>query len=165
MYGFADDHTASKCFKPTPALEAKSIAELEQFATQANDWMNSNKLNMNSSKTEHIIFGSAPQLRKLSKDKINICGHKIKRQSTIRYLGVYLDENLTFKHHIKIKCRTALLSFFRIKNIRKLLTQDATETLVLSLVISQLDYCNVILYGISNCDIAKLQRIQNMCAN
>jgi len=57
-----------------------------------------------------------------------------------------------------------MLSFFRIKNIRKFLTQDATETLVLSLVISHLDYCNVILYGISKCDIAKLQRIQNMCA-
>ena len=57
-----------------------------------------------------------------------------------------------------------MLSFFRIQNIRKFPTQDATETLVLSLVISHLDYCNVILYGISNCDIAKLQRIQNMCA-
>ena len=57
-----------------------------------------------------------------------------------------------------------MLNFFRIKNIRKYLTQDATETLVLSLVISHLDYCNVVLFGISDCDIAKLQRIQNMCA-
>lgn len=89
VYDFADDHTASKCFKPTPALETESIAELEEFATQANDWMNSNKLKMNSLKTEHIIFGSAPQLRKLSKDEINICGDEIKRQNTIRYLGAF----------------------------------------------------------------------------
>ena len=58
----------------------------------------------------------------------------------------------------------AMINFFRIKNLRKYLTQDATETLVLSLVISHLDYCNVILFGISDCDIAKFQRIQNMCS-
>ena len=57
-----------------------------------------------------------------------------------------------------------MLNFFKIKSIRKYLTRDATETLVLTLVISHLDYCNVILYGISDCDLAKLQRFQNMCA-
>jgi hypothetical protein len=34
----------------------------------------------------------------------------------------------------------------------------------LSLVISHLDYCNAILYGISHCEIQKMQRIHNMCA-
>lgn len=57
-----------------------------------------------------------------------------------------------------------MLNFFRIKNIRNYLTKEATETLILSLVISHLDYCNVILYGIPDKDIYKLQRIQNMCA-
>ncbi len=57
-----------------------------------------------------------------------------------------------------------MLNFFKIKSIRKYLTEDATETLVLSLVISHLDYCNVILYGIPDSDLSKLQRIQNMCA-
>ena len=57
-----------------------------------------------------------------------------------------------------------LLTFFKIWSIRKYLTQDATATLVLSFVISHLDYCNVVLYGISDCELAKLQRIQNMCA-
>ena len=32
------------------------------------------------------------------------------------------------------------------------------------LVISHLDYCKVILYGISQTELAKLQHIQNMCA-
>ena len=57
-----------------------------------------------------------------------------------------------------------MLNYFKIKSIRKYLTKEATETLVLSLVISHLDYCNVILYGISQNEIGKLQRIQNMCA-
>ena len=57
-----------------------------------------------------------------------------------------------------------MFNFLRIKNIRKYLTKEATEILVLSLVISHLDYCNGILFGVPKCDIKKMQRIQNMCA-
>ena len=57
-----------------------------------------------------------------------------------------------------------MLSYFKIKSVRKYLTKEATEVLCLSLIISHLDYCNVILYGISHTELAKLQRIQNMCA-
>ena len=44
------------------------------------------------------------------------------------------------------------------------MSKEDTETLVLSLVISHLDYCNAILFGISQSELSKLQRIQNMCA-
>ena len=67
----------------------------------------------------------------------------------IIYLGAFRDETLTFKEHVERKCRTAMLYFFRIKSIRKYLTKAATEILVLSLIVSHLDYCNLILYGIA----------------
>ena len=38
------------------------------------------------------------------------------------------------------------------------------ETLVLSTVMSHLDYCNAILCDLPNTDISQLQAIQNMCA-
>ena len=110
------------------------------------------------------MFGSCPQLNKCTTEEITVCGDKIKSQSSIRYLGAFLDETLNFKEHVKRKCRTAMLNYFKIKSIRKYLTKDATEILVLSLVISPLDYCNVILYGIAQKYLDKLQRIQNMCA-
>ena len=53
-----------------------------------------------------------------------------------------------------------MLDYFKIKSIRKFLTKEATEILVLS-VISDLDYCNVILYGITQEELGKLQCIQN----
>lgn len=57
-----------------------------------------------------------------------------------------------------------MLYYFKIKSIRKYLSKEATETLLLSLVISHLDHCNIILYGIAKKELMKLQRIQNMCA-
>ena len=126
--------------------------------------MNNNKLKMNTKKTKFILFGSRAQLNKCNTKEINIAGDTVGSVNCIRYLGAGLDSSLNLKHHVKMKCRTAMLNYLRIKSIRKYLTQDAAETLVLTLVISHLDYCNVILYGIAECDINKMQRIQSMCA-
>jgi hypothetical protein len=164
IFGFADDHTANIRFQPTKRNEENAIQELSNCARVINDWMNGNKLKMNSSKTEYIMFGSRQQLSKCKTKEIDICGDKVKVQKCIRYLGAFLDETLNFKEHVKRKCKSAMFNYFKIKSIRKFLTKEATEILVLSLVISHLDYCNVILYGISQAEIGKLQRIQNMCA-
>ena len=111
------------------------------------------------------MFGSRQQLDNCSTNEILVCGDNIELQNCIRYLGAFLDDTLDFKYHIKRKCQTAMLNYFKIiKSIRKYLTKEATEVLCLSLVISHLDYCNVILYGISQTELAQLQRNQNMCA-
>ena len=53
---------------------------------------------------------------------------------------------------------------YNIRKIRKYLTKDLTVTLVHALVISRLDYCNSILYGLPAYQIVKLQRVQNTAA-
>ena len=89
---------------------------------------------------------------------------KVQRSSVIKYLGTHMDEKLSFKEHITAKCRTAAIKLQRIKAIRQVLTEQATETLVLGTVMSHLDYCNVVLCDLPNTDISWLQAIQNMCA-
>ena len=141
-----------------------AIHELQESAITINDWMKSNKLKMNASKTEFSLFGSRQQLNKCTTNEILFRGDSIKLQNYIRYLSVFLDDSLDFKEHIKRNCQTAMLTYFKIQCIRKYLTKEATEEICLSLDISHLDYCNVILYGISQTELSKLQRIQNMCA-
>ncbi|KAH3693704.1 hypothetical protein DPMN_081144 [Dreissena polymorpha] len=51
-------HTANKRFKPTSfCVERSAIHELERCALVINNRMNENKLKMNASKTEFIVFG------------------------------------------------------------------------------------------------------------
>ena len=67
------------------------------------------------------------------------------------------------KHVIKI-CQTAYFELKRISSIRRFLTEDATETLVTSYILSRLDYCNCILMGAPSCVIQPLQKVQSFTA-
>ena len=64
--------------------------------------------------------------------------------------------------------RSVKLSLFiftiNIRRIRKYLNNDATQTLVHSIVISCLDYCNSLLYKFPVVHMSKLQCIQNSAA-
>ena len=67
---------------------------------------------------------------------LNVNNTEIKLADKIKYLGVLLDWKLNLKQHITSKCQTAMLNIQHIKNIRHLLTQEATEILVLGTVMS-----------------------------
>ena len=135
VYGFADDHTANIRFTPTPSMERKAIQDLQDCTITINNWRNGNKLKMNNSKTEFIMFGSRKQLDKCVTESVVIINDAIPKQKFIRYLGAFLDKTLNLKKHITRKCKTAMLNYFKIKSIRKYLTSEATEILVLSLVV------------------------------
>jgi hypothetical protein len=125
----ADDCIANKKFRPTYIHnEADAIQELEKYGMIINHWMNSNKLKMNTSKTEFIIFGSSKQLDRCSTKRtcISIDGDEIEFEHCIRCLSVYLDKTLHFKEENRRKCRTAIANYLRIKSIRKYLTKEAT---------------------------------------
>ena len=61
-------------------------------------------------------------------------------------------------------CRGAYLRLHNISRIRRILTQDATKTLIQAFVISKLDCRNALLSGVSTNLLRKLQRVQNMAA-
>ena len=63
--------------------------------------------------------------------------------------------------HISNTCKAASM---QIRHIRHLLTTQAAHTLVCSLVLSRLDYCNSLLSGCRQYLLDKLQRVQNATA-
>ena len=127
-------------------------------------WMDQVRLKMNDSKTEFIYFGWPSQLGKCKIDSINVNGESVERTHTTKYLGAHLDSKLDFKQHIKIKCKAAMLNLHRIKAARKHLTRTACNRLVVSLVLSHLDYANSLLGGLPKSSINKMQAVQNMAA-
>ena len=68
------------------------------------------------------------------------------------------------KEHINFICKTAFLEIRRMTTIHHYLTADATKTLVVSLVLSRIDFCNSLLAGLPKSLVGKLQRVQNCAA-
>ena len=62
----------------------------------------------------------------------------------ITFLGAYLGESLNIKAHIANRAKNALFNLYLIKNIRKYITQETAKMLLCSLVLSQLDYLNLL---------------------
>ena len=79
-------------------------------------------------------------------------------------MGVTLDSTLSLHQHVMNVCRVAYLELRRINSIRNLLSVDAVKTLVCSLVLSHLDYCNFLLIGLPQYLIKRLQGVQNAAA-
>ena len=113
---------------------------------------------------EFIYFGGKHQLAKTRRDTININGKTIQCTNKIKYLGGHLDSSLTFKYHIIAKSKAATINIIKIMNIRKYFNQDTCHKLIITLVLSNLDYSNSLLSGLPDSSIKILQKVQNSAA-
>ena len=164
-HGYADDHQLYMAFSPNSLQSQESAIKcMEVCLNEVKLWMLSNKLKMNNDKTEFLIVGSRQQLDKIAFNSIKVGDSTVTAVDNVRDLGAYLDSNLTINKHIEVKCSSAFRALYSLRRIRRYLSREATETLVHSFIFSHLDYCNGLLYGVSDYLIEKMQRIQNMAA-
>ena len=138
------------------------MCDISHCVSEIKTWMDQNRLKMNASKTEFILFGSRKQLAKCITTELDINGNSIPRSEWIHYLGEWMDQHLSFKTHIKIKCKSATFNLFRLCKICSVLTRETANLLALALIISHLDYAIATLNGLPDSDINNMQRIQNM---
>ena len=70
--------------------------------SNVNTWLTANKLTLNSSKTEFMLIGSRQRLVTYdTSPKLIIGGDIIQQVSSVKSLGVHIDENLSWTIHIK----------------------------------------------------------------
>ena len=127
-------------------------------------WMFSNRLKLNSDKTQFIWLGTWQQLQKITIDSITLSGSIVEFQSSVNNLGVKIDSNMTMKDHVLRICHSSFYQLRQLRTIRKLLSMEASMALVHAFVASRLDYCNSLLYGISNELLHRLQSVLRSAA-
>ena len=163
--GYADDHYLRDSFKPSiPDAESKCVKRMETTVDSLLQWMSANSLKVNADKTEITVFGSFKTLTKTNVNQLRIGDQQISTNHKLKYLGVVLDNSLTFQDHINAKCKTAIWNIRKINKIRQFLDLKTAKLLASALVLSHLDYANSILCGLPNSTINKLQHVQNWAA-
>ena len=113
MYG--DDTQLYISFKCKQSLEA--ISKVNSCLSDIRQWRITNKLKINDSKTEFIVFRSLQLRCDLSGLSVNVGESQITQSLKMRDLGVTFDQFLNFDDHITAICRS---TYFHIRNIGKL---------------------------------------------
>src|ERR1043165_7164217 len=93
---FADDTNAFLSDKSLETLYTRALNELESLS----EWFKANKLSLNLSKTNYIIFRSKNKIIPVLESSIKIDNKEISQVTTTKFLGVYVDEHLTFNDHV-----------------------------------------------------------------
>ena len=88
----------------------------------------------------------------------------MQRSVSVRNLGVLFDVDLSLTAHVNQLTAHCYSSLRRIKSCRRALSRTASVTLINSLIVPRLDYCNSLLAGCSNHLVDKLQRVLNSAA-
>ena len=124
-----------------------------------------NKLKMNDSIKEFIVFRSLQAKQDLSGLSVSVGDSCVIAQSSkVRNLGVIIDQFLDFDHYIDDVCKSTHFHLRNIGRIRHLLSYDACAQLIHALISIRLDYCNSLLYDLPKGSIERLQKIQNQAA-
>ena len=131
------------------------VSKIETCVDEIRKWMNGNFLAMNDSKTEIIHFTSKfhSSVAQSAEYLVRVGDINISPTNVVRNLGVKFDRFATMSDHISSVCKAASYSLWRIGKIRHLLDRQNTEKLVHAFLTCKLDYCNSLLFGISDYQI------------
>ena len=99
VHHFADDTNLLLFDISLKALQKKINIDLKSLC----HWLNANKiaLNKNINKTEYILFRHKQKSINFNL-KLKLNGKKLYPSNYIKYLGIFLDENLNWKKHVSI---------------------------------------------------------------
>ena len=157
---FADD---TQLYQSAPIAEIDSlISRTQDCILDLKEWMTTNKLQLNDDKTELMFVTKSTLLPLPSTISVNDCPVSV--STSVRSLGVILDQSLSFENQFSNICKTAYLELRRISAVRHLLSTEATKTLICAFVLSRIDYCNSLFAGLPKYMTERLQRIQNHAA-
>ena len=162
VHCYADDTQMYTSFNPDE--EAQALERLECCISDLRHWMNTNRLKLNDSKTEFIIFGTKSKLSKLKTESVRVGDEEIMGVQQVRNIGAFFDNELKMDIQVKNMCKGAWLNLYNIGKIRKYLTQDQSETVIHAYVTSKLDANNALLAGTTSLLKTQLQRVQNAAA-
>ena len=162
VHAYTDD---TQLYASCPAaLGQTSAARLLRCIDDISRWMSSNRLKLNPDKTQFIWLGSSQQLEKAGNVRLTVGGVDVSPLDCVRDLGITLDSQLTMKQHTDIVARSCFYQLRQLRSVRSSLTLEALRTVVQAFVISRVDYCNAVLYGVAVQVTRRLQAVLHAAA-
>lgn len=160
MAYYADDTGLMAVAKHTQTI----INRLQQGLQSCDRYLKKWKLQLNAAKTQAIIFPFNRSPKRKPKSRLVLNGEEIKFSKTSTYLGIDMDENLTFKsqcNKASEKGTKCIRSLYPLLSRKSKLSSKNKNILYKSIIRPIITYGCPIWYQSATTHIKKLQVVQN----
>ena len=150
---YADDACLTFSHNNLTFLQNKLNKELNLIS----DWLKVNKLSVNYSKSNYLIFSNTKHKHKFD---IKMNENTLKQVHDINYLGVCLEESLTWKKHLEAVQTKISKASYLISKIRHYVDLATLKILYYSLVFPHINYCITVWGGTYKSSLLPIIRLQ-----
>ena len=154
---FADDTVMYLNGKDLDVLKCQLQLDLNALSK----WCCYNKLCINVCKTKAMLFGDGFGASNSVCPDLLLCNNVIEKVNKYEYLGVIVDENLTFNEHALKVTNNVISKLHLLSLLRKQITCKCAVAVYKTMILPLFDYGNVFLTSCNEAVITKLQRLQN----
>ena len=125
------------------------IDNINEGLISVSNWLTANKLSLNVSKSNMLMF-KPPNTTTSSNTKVSLNGTEIKQESVVKYLGIRIDNKLSWYDHISyVHTKISQGIGVIICKLRHLLPLNSLKSIYYSFVQSYLTY-GLVLWGLNN---------------
>ena len=154
---YADDTVIYACHKDESVAHLWMSEDLNVLCK----WCQSNQLTINQKKTKIMLFGTRNMMRRGTQPDTFINGFKLQYVTHFNYLGIKLDNSLTFELHACETIRMVAHKLYLLSRIRKYINIQQAITIYRSMIVPYFDYGDIFLVNINLKSIDKMQKLQN----
>jgi hypothetical protein len=158
---YADD-TLIYC---TGTTVSEVNSKLQKCVNEVFNWYEGNRLVLNASKSNTMLVASKYAINQGDCNmNINLNGCVLEQLSALDYLGVKIDDSLTWSEQILKMCKSISFKVSKLARLTKILPYRTVILLYNCFIQPSIDYAITIWGNTSATNLAKIQRLQNFAA-
>ena len=150
LYNYADDN--SLCYSNKDLETVRCV--LQEETLNIIDWFEANNVTANPSKFQCMTLGSNEKM------ELDINDKKIVSSSSVKILGVTIDDKLNFNEHITYICKKAGRQLNVLRRLSYMLVEETRMTIYKSFILSNFNFCPLIWHFCGILNSRKLEKIQ-----
>ena len=160
---YADDTTLYRHCKISTLHEC--VFAIQKDVEKLLSWSQQNNLIFNCDKLQSILFSSSRLSSKHNLEDssvlIRCSGQSIQQKANVKLLGVIFDQHLTWIDQINNIIRSTHGTLRVLRKFSRFTPMKVRKTLAEALILSKINYCNVVYGQLPKYLINRLQRVQN----
>jgi hypothetical protein len=127
---YADDTQIYGFCPPSASLNLQT--RISACIDEVSAWMRSNRLQLNSAKTEILWSATSRRLHQLPRLPLRVGTDQVTPASVIRDLGIYVDADISMRSHVARNVSSCFAVLRQLRSIRRSVSRPVLQSLVMS---------------------------------